>query len=53
MLFPRHPKPVTPQKAVATQVVQQRVQGQGKAVNPHVLIVDEPAPVAPPPPAKD
>lgn len=51
MLFPRHPIPVVPQKAVATQVVQQR--RQDKTVDKHVLIVDQPVPAAPPPPAKD
>ncbi|MBY0241752.1 MAG: hypothetical protein K2X55_20810 [Burkholderiaceae bacterium] len=53
MLFPRHPKPVVSQKAVATQVVQQRL--QDKAVDKHLLIVEQPAsptpPVPPVPPA--
>lgn len=49
MLFPRHPKPVVSQKAVATQVVQQRQ--QDKAVDKHVLIVEQPAPPAPPVPS--
>ena len=51
MLFPRHPKPVVQQKAVATQVVQQRQ--QDKAVDKHVLIVEKPVPAPPPPSAKD
>ena len=46
MLFPRHPTPVAPSKAVATQVVQQR--RQDKAVDRHVLIIDKPVPPAPP-----
>lgn len=50
MLFPRHPKPVVPGKAVATQVVQQR--RQDKAFDQHVLVVEKPA-AAKPPPAKD
>lgn len=51
MLFPRHPKPVVPQKAVATQVVQQR--RLAKAVDKHVLVVEKPAPSEPALPAKD
>jgi hypothetical protein len=51
MLFPRHPQPVVPPKAVATQVVRQRQ--QHKAVDKHVLVVDKPAPPPPPQPAKD
>ncbi|WP_157201065.1 hypothetical protein [Massilia sp. Root351] len=51
MIFPRHPKPVTPSKAVATQVVQQ--QQDGKAMDKHVLIVPVSQPVPPPsPPAE-
>ena len=44
MLFPRHPKPVVQQKAVATLVVRQ--QRDSKAVDKHVLIVPATAPVA-------
>ena len=45
MLFPRHPQPVAPRKAVATQVVQQR--RQDKAVDKHVLVIDKPQPPQP------
>jgi hypothetical protein len=55
MIFPRHPKPVVPAKAVATQVVQQKQ--DGKIMDKHVLIIPAPTPVAPPmpplPPAKE
>lgn len=51
MLFPRHPQPVVPQKAVATQVVQQRQ--QDKPFDKHVLIVAQAAPPAPPALVKD
>jgi hypothetical protein len=36
-LFPRHPQPVVPRKAVATQVVKQE---QKEAVNPRLIIVE-------------
>ncbi len=57
MLFPRHPQPVAPRKAVATQVVRQR--RQDKAVDKHILVIDkpdvppEPQPPQPSAPAKD
>jgi hypothetical protein len=46
MLFPRHPKPVVPAKAVATQVVQQKQ--DGKVMDKHVLIIPATKPVATP-----
>lgn len=49
MLFPRHPKPVVQQKAVATLVVQQRQ--ESKAVDKHVLIIPANVPVPAPDPA--
>lgn len=51
MLFPRHPQPVVPGKAVATQVVQQRQ--QANTVDKHVLVVEKPAAARPRLPAKD
>jgi hypothetical protein len=51
MLFPRHPKPVVPQKAVATQVVRQRQ--QDKTVDRHVLVVDKARPPSAPKQAED
>lgn len=48
MLFPRHPKPVVQQKAVATVVVQQKL--ENKAMDKHVLIIPAAKPVPPPPP---
>jgi hypothetical protein len=46
MLFPRHPKPVVQQKAVATMVVQHKL--ESKAMDKHLLII--PAAKAAPPP---
>lgn len=57
MLFPRHPQPVVQQKAVATQVVQQRQ--ESKAMDKHLLIVPArtgagaPQPFPPPQPARE
>lgn len=52
MIFPRHPKPVVPAKAVATQVVQQKQ--DGKIMDKHVLIIPASKPPVPPaPPAKE
>jgi hypothetical protein len=52
MIFPRHPKPVVPAKAVATQVVQQKQ--DGKIMDKNVLIIPAGKPSAPPlPPAKE
>jgi hypothetical protein len=48
MIFPRHPKPVVPARAVATQVVQQKQ--DGKIMDKHVLIIPASKPPAPPPP---
>lgn len=44
MLFPRHPKPVVSNKAVATQVAQQHQ--DSKAVNKHRLVIES-APSSP------
>ncbi len=40
MLFPRHPKPVVPAKAVATQVVKQE---HCEVLNIHLIIVEKAA----------
>lgn len=47
MLFPRHPKPVVPAKAVATQVVKQE---HREVQSTHLIIVEKPnAPETPEP----
>lgn len=51
MLFPRHPRPLIPTRAVASLLVQQRQDGAGP-VDRHVLIV-ETAPSAPAPAPAD
>lgn len=43
-MFPKPPRPEPPRKAVAMQVVQQRVSG---AVDTTVIVVPTPAPAAP------
>lgn len=40
-MFPKHPKPVAPQRAVATQVVQQRKTGAGP-VDTTLIVVERP-----------
>ena len=40
-MFPKHPKPVAPQRAVATQVVQRRQTGAGP-VDPSLIIIERP-----------
>lgn len=45
MIFPRHPKPVAPAKAVATQVVQQKQ--DSKIMDKHVLIIPAAKPTVP------
>ncbi len=47
-MFPKPPRPEPPRRAVATQVVQQRV--TAPAI-PTVLVVDQPVPPAAPGPA--
>jgi hypothetical protein len=47
-LFPRHPQPVVPRKAVATQVVKQE---QKEAVDPRLIIVER-SPVSDPQPLR-
>lgn len=46
-MFPKPPRPEPPRKAVAMQVVQQRVSG---AVDTTVIVVPAPAPLEPPAP---
>lgn len=38
-MFPKHPKPVAPRRAVATQMVQQRQTGAGP-VDPTLIVVE-------------
>ena len=45
-MFPKPPRPEPPRKAVAMQVVQQRVSG---AVDTTTIVVPTPAPPVPPP----
>jgi hypothetical protein len=45
-MFPKPPRPEPPRKAVAMQVVQQRVSG---AVDTTTIVLPAPAPPAPPP----
>jgi hypothetical protein len=40
-MFPKHPRPVAPQRAVATQVVRQRQTGAGP-VDVTVIVVERP-----------
>ena len=49
MLFPRHPKPVGDNRPVAVKIIKHE-QGQSGAVDRHVLVVNQPAPPAAPPP---
>lgn len=51
MLFPRHPKPVVEQKAVATMVVQQKM--ESKAMDKQLLIVPAAKPAPPPLPQRN
>lgn len=49
MLFPRHPRPLIPTRAIASLLVQQRRDGAGP-VDRHVLIVETVPPAAAPTP---
>lgn len=47
-MFPKPPRPETPRRAIATQVVQQRERQGDRGRVPDVLVVDVPLPPVPP-----
>lgn len=52
MLFPRHPRPLIPTRAIASLLVQQRRDGAGPLDRDVLIVETTPPAAAPAPPAK-
>lgn len=52
MLFPRHPRPLIPTRAIASLLVQQRRDGAGPLDRDVLIVETPPLAAAPAPPAK-